>query len=235
VEAVLSQLAAAQEHVLADAVDDADLDVLAAALRRLDRPALVGGAAGLAAALARADAGGVRSSFVPPAAPGAPRLVVSGSCSLRTREQVAAFPGPSVPLRADALLADFDGAVRAVVDAVARSFAAGPSPVLVSSTAAPEALASAPPGAADLLERAAGAVGAAAVRELGVRRLLVAGGETSGAVVRALGLGALRVGPSAGPGLPWLVPAGGEELALLLKSGNFGDVDLFTTAWEVCP
>jgi uncharacterized protein YgbK (DUF1537 family) len=233
--AVLSELRAAGGHVVVDALDDADLDVLAAALARLDGPVLVGGAAGLAAALARVDAAGPRSSYLPPPAGDAGRLVVSGSCSLRTREQVADFAGPLVPLRAAELAADFAGTVQAVVDAVGREFAAGASPVLVSSTAGPEDRASAPAEAADLLERAAGAVAAATVRDLGVRRLLVAGGETSGAVVRALGLAALRVGPPAGPGLPWMVPTDDDRLALLLKSGNFGAVDLFTTAWEACP
>jgi uncharacterized protein YgbK (DUF1537 family) len=54
-------------------------------------------------------------------------------------------------------------------------------------------------------------------------------------VVRALGLGVLRVGPAAGPGLPWLVPGDGHRLAVLLKSGNFGEPDLFGTAWACCP
>jgi uncharacterized protein YgbK (DUF1537 family) len=107
--------------------------------------------------------------------------------------------------------------------------------VLVSSTAGPAERGAVGPGTAERLERAAGAVAAAAVGDLGVRRLLVAGGETSGAVVQALGLTALHVGPAAGPGVPWLVPAGRDDLALLLKSGNFGAVDLFSTAWEACP
>jgi uncharacterized protein YgbK (DUF1537 family) len=62
----------------------------------------------------------------------------------------------------------------------------------------------------------------------------VAGGETAGAVVQALDLRALRVGPSAAPGVPWMIPAADDSLALLLKSGNFGEVDLFTTAWDAC-
>jgi uncharacterized protein YgbK (DUF1537 family) len=123
---------------------------------------------------------------------------------------------------------------------VAAAFAGGASPVLVSSTTEPAAVAAAedrlgPGRAAAVLEAAAGAIAARAVRELGVRRLLVAGGETSGAVVRALGLRALRVGAPAAPGVPWLVPVEDDSLALLLKSGNFGDVDLFNSAWKACP
>lgn len=67
--------------------------------------------------------------------------------------------------------------------------------------------------------------------ERGVRRLLVAGGETSGAVTTALGIRAVLVGEEADPGVPWTY-AGTKhgELALMLKSGNFGAPDLFTRA-----
>ena len=65
----------------------------------------------------------------------------------------------------------------------------------------------------------------------GVRRLVVAGGETSGAVVKALGLRALAIGPEIAPGVPALLATiDGSALALALKSGNFGDGDFFTTA-----
>lgn len=64
----------------------------------------------------------------------------------------------------------------------------------------------------------------------GVRRLVVAGGETSGAVVSALGLGALAVGPEIDPGVPVLVSEGPDPLALALKSGNFGAPDFFAKA-----
>ncbi|MEU5943367.1 nucleotide-binding domain containing protein [Micromonospora sp. NPDC047548] len=53
--------------------------------------------------------------------------------------------------------------------------------------------------------------------------------------MRALGLGALRVGPAVGPGLPWMVPDPEPPLALLLKSGNFGEPDLLHTAWTLAP
>ena len=87
----------------------------------------------------------------------------------------------------------------------------------------------------------------------GVRRLIIAGGETSGAVVRALGVRALRIGPEISPGVPWtatLDPADDEPdpdepnqspqpklptLALALKSGNFGDPDFFLNAWSKLP
>ncbi|MGB2819144.1 MAG: nucleotide-binding domain containing protein, partial [Burkholderiaceae bacterium] len=64
----------------------------------------------------------------------------------------------------------------------------------------------------------------------GVTRLVVAGGETSGAVVQGLGIGALAIGPEIDPGVPWTVVPGDVPLALALKSGNFGSVDFFDKA-----
>jgi len=64
----------------------------------------------------------------------------------------------------------------------------------------------------------------------------VAGGETSGAVVKALGAEALRIGPEIDPGVPWTVTEGAPvRLALALKSGNFGNPDFFLNAWERLP
>jgi uncharacterized protein YgbK (DUF1537 family) len=233
------------EHVLADALTDDDLDALARAIlpgRAGDdppAPVLLGGAAGFAGAIARTwgrpgDANDV-------AGPGGGRaLIVSGSCSARTLEQVGRFDGPRVDLDAYTLDADADGTVDAILERLSAEFRRGAGPVLVSSSADPVAVRVAQEQlgvrhAAGLLERAAGQVAARAVRELGVRRMVVAGGETSGAVAAALGLRVLRVGPAAAPGVPWMVPVDGPPVAVLLKSGNFGGPDLFHTAWELCP
>jgi uncharacterized protein YgbK (DUF1537 family) len=67
----------------------------------------------------------------------------------------------------------------------------------------------------------------------GVSRLVVAGGETSGAVVSALGLKALSIGPEIDPGVPALGATEGAPLALALKSGNFGAKDFFDKALRV--
>ncbi|MBD5635660.1 MAG: hypothetical protein IAI49_14400, partial [Candidatus Eremiobacteraeota bacterium] len=68
------------------------------------------------------------------------------------------------------------------------------------------------------------------------RRFIVAGGETSGATVRALGVDALRIGPQIEPGVPWTVSVGGAQpLALALKSGNFGSEDFFARALATAP
>ena len=64
----------------------------------------------------------------------------------------------------------------------------------------------------------------------GVRQLIVAGGETSGAVVQALGITGLRIGPEIDPGVPWTETLGGPAMALALKSGNFGAPDFFIKA-----
>ncbi|MBE3032073.1 MAG: hypothetical protein IMZ74_02580, partial [Actinobacteria bacterium] len=64
----------------------------------------------------------------------------------------------------------------------------------------------------------------------GVRRFVVAGGETSGAVVQALDVRALRIGPQIDPGVPWTATIDSDPLALALKSGNFGTVDFFEKA-----
>jgi uncharacterized protein YgbK (DUF1537 family) len=66
----------------------------------------------------------------------------------------------------------------------------------------------------------------------GVTRLIVAGGETSGAVVNALEVKVLSIGPEIDPGVPWTLSRSGPKLALALKSGNFGAPDFFLKAWD---
>jgi uncharacterized protein YgbK (DUF1537 family) len=67
----------------------------------------------------------------------------------------------------------------------------------------------------------------------GARRFIVAGGETSGAVVQHLGLTTMQVGPLVTVGVPWMAAThNGEVVNLLLKSGNFGDDDIFVAAWD---
>jgi 3-dehydrotetronate 4-kinase len=205
-------------HVLLDAISDADLDAHARLL--LDRSGaghvdLWGGASGLAAALARALAGSAPTAGVPPVASGR-RLVVAGSCSEQTRAQVAHFRGPAY--RVDP--GDVAGALAFL--------ASTDETALVYTSAAPEEVV---PGAAAAVEATLASIARRAVDELGVGQLLVAGGETSGAVCRALGLTALDVREHVGPGLAWCSPRPDPGLRVLLKSGNFGDDDLFAEAW----
>ena len=69
----------------------------------------------------------------------------------------------------------------------------------------------------------------------GLRRLVVAGGETSGAVVQSLGVKGLRIGPEIAPGVPCTVTLDKDPMALTLKSGNFGDEEFFLKALKVMP
>ena len=84
--------------------------------------------------------------------------------------------------------------------------------------------------AGDIVEQALARVAAGLV-EAGVRKLIVAGGETSGAVVGNLGVRGLRIGPEIDPGVPWTVSLGDPEIALALKSGNFGGPNFFEDAF----
>ncbi|MCD6061813.1 MAG: hypothetical protein K0S16_2124, partial [Moraxellaceae bacterium] len=107
-------------------------------------------------------------------------------------------------------------------------------PVLVYSTATPEAVREVQRrmgvhDAGALVEQALAAVGKGLVQR-GVRQLVVAGGETSGAVVQALGVEQMRIGPQIDPGVPWCyatATACGADVHLALKSGNFGTPDFF--------
>ncbi|MGF0174398.1 3-oxo-tetronate kinase [Streptomyces sp. Marseille-Q5077] len=160
--------------------------------------------------------------------------VVSGSVSDATNGQVLEFlrtgrPAFSVdPLR---IAAGEDVAGQALAFAEAHL---ADGPVLVYSTEAPDAVRAVQGrlGAAEageLVERTLARVAQGLV-ERGVRRLVVAGGETSGAVVQALGITRLRIGPQIAPGVPWCAATlpGGDTLHITLKSGNFGGPDFFT-------
>ncbi len=171
------------------------------------------------------------------------RAVIAGSCSLATNRQVADFvargsPAMSIdPLR-----------IAAGVDVAAEVLAwAAPllqaGPLLVYSTAEPSSV-KAMQGAlgveqAGLLVEATLARIAAGLVGLGVRQLVVAGGETSGACVQALQVRQLKIGPQIDPGVPWChahcALAGSDGLHLSLKSGNFGTDDFFTKAFAVLP
>jgi uncharacterized protein YgbK (DUF1537 family) len=112
-------------------------------------------------------------------------------------------------------------------------------PVLVYSTASPERVRAVQERlgrerSGELVEQALAAIARGLV-DRGVGQLIVAGGETSGAVVSALGVKGLRIGPQIAPGVPWTSTLGGRSLALALKSGNFGARDFFLDAWNKLP
>ncbi len=167
------------------------------------------------------------------------QAIVSGSCSQATNRQVAHFKaqgGPALALDPLALTGDTEALVAQVM-AWAQPLL-GQGPVLVYSTAEPEAvkaiqarLGVAQAGA--LVEHALAAV-ARAFAQAGVQQLVVAGGETSGACVQALGITQLQIGPQIDPGVPWCHAQGSAgPLHVALKSGNFGTEDFFSKAFTV--
>ena len=223
-------------YAIVDALADEDLMAIGAACADL---ALVTAGSGVALGLPqnffaaglmqpRADAGAL-----PPA--GGKPAVLAGSCSAATRQQVARMVERH-PAHALDPVADPDPVRLAAkaLTAIAPALEAG-RPFLVYSTAEPSQVAAVQAKlgaehAAALVEDALALVAARIVAS-GVRRLVVAGGETSGAVVKALGVKALAIGPQIDPGVPWTASVGSEpRIALALKSGNFGAPDFFEKA-----
>jgi uncharacterized protein YgbK (DUF1537 family) len=227
---------------IADAIANADLRVLAAACA--DQPLLTAGsglALGLPAVYAERgwltpDAGAAR---LDPA--GGRAAVLAGSCSIATNAQVLRWQQASRPAfaidpralaRGEPVAADALAWLRSQWTSEPTTEA-----VLVYATASADALREVQ---SELGAKQAGALVedclahiARGLVEMGVRRLVVAGGETSGAVVQALGVTRLRIGPSICPGVPWTQAEGrapGSPLHLALKSGNFGGPDFFDEA-----
>jgi uncharacterized protein YgbK (DUF1537 family) len=219
---------------VADAVNNNDLRTLAQACA--DLPLIT---AGSGVALGLPDVYAARGWLKPDAQAallpdvGGLAAVISGSCSIATNAQVqhwlaAGKPGFKVDARALAAGADVAG--QAIAFAKQHLHQA---PVLIYATAAPDEVRAVQ---AELgVERAGALVEtclaqvAARLVEMGVRRLVVAGGETSGAVVQGLNVQRLRIGGAIVPGVPW-TQAEGRELLLALKSGNFGAADFFSKA-----
>jgi uncharacterized protein YgbK (DUF1537 family) len=170
------------------------------------------------------------------------RAVIAGSCSVATQKQVKAMQNHAPSFAVDPLaLARGEDVAGAALAWAAQHVEKGP--VLVYATASPEQVKDVQSqlGAAhagELVEHALAAIAVGLVR-LGVGQLIVAGGETSGAVVGALGVKGLRIGPEIDPGVPWTATlqdaSSGPPLALALKSGNFGSEDFFTKAWSRLP
>jgi uncharacterized protein YgbK (DUF1537 family) len=159
--------------------------------------------------------------------------VLSGSCSTATNAQVQHWLQAGQPaFRIDALRLAEGAPLAAQALAWADSRLAQ-GPVLVYATAAADDVKAVQQQlgaerAGSLIEACLAEI-ATGLLDRGVRRLVVAGGETSGAVVQALQVQRLRVGATIDPGVPW-TQAEGRPLLLALKSGNFGSVDFFAKA-----
>lgn len=225
-----------ESYLVVDALDDQHLVDIGAACDGLK---LVTGGSGVALGLpANFVRAGLMKSAPAPTTMTAPKgrsAILAGSCSEATRGQVQCAIAAGVPtFKIDPMgiaTGKFDAA--SIATWVSENGAKGP--VLVYSSADPNAVAEA--------QRVLGRDKAGAVVEHlladvakrivnnGVTRLLVAGGETSGAVVQGLGVETLEIGPEIDPGVPW-TRAVGRDLVLALKSGNFGAPDFFTKAWD---
>ena len=163
------------------------------------------------------------------------RLVMAGSCSTATRAQIdvakANWPTRMINVHA---LAEGDAEIGALIDwAMAQG---ADQPILLYSSADPAEVKEiqAQYGvteAGEMVERAMGII-ASSLHGAGFDRILVAGGETSGAVTTALKPKTLRIAQEIATGVPWTEALGGAPLALALKSGNFGGPNFFAEAFE---
>jgi uncharacterized protein YgbK (DUF1537 family) len=163
-------------------------------------------------------------------------VVLAGSCSLATRQQIEYVQDrwPAMKLDIDRLASGED-----VVDAVVTWISAQDpvTPVLVYASSDPAEVTQIQKRygvekSGGMIEQGLAMI-ATRLIEIGFDRMIVAGGETSGAVVSALAIKALRIGPEIAPGVPWTESLGTPRLALALKSGNFGGENFFVKAFEV--
>ena len=216
--AIRSRFDALEGYAILDAVRDEQLLAAGEACRGLK---LTTGGAGLAMGIARALGARTSSRQALPGL-GGPAVVLAGSCSQATLAQIEAFRAPSYRISPH----DIDA--RAALEFAERNLGASP---LVYASAPPAGIV---PGRGEAIERAFREI-ARGLAERGVRKFVVAGGETSGAVVEALGVRALAIGPEIDPGVPWTAAVGGEPYLLALKSGNFGSREFFAKALGMLP
>jgi uncharacterized protein YgbK (DUF1537 family) len=219
---------------IVDAVFERDLEALGdAAAESTFSVGASGLGLGLARALSRGRAGAAHAATLE--AVGGSAAILAGSCSRATLEQIAAVENeiPVLRLSSEALIKGLGETDRALNWAKDRI---GSGPVVIASSEEPEQVAALQSRygrdkSGQAIEHALGEIASGLVAQ-GVRRLVVAGGETSGAAVDRLGVSAFRLGPEIAPGVPLMRTVGrkGGELQMALKSGNFGGRDFFTRA-----
>ncbi len=233
------QQALGRRYLIVDALTDRHLKDIGTAGETLRL--LTGGsglAMGLPANFRRAGRLPDQPGLVPLPGMQGPAAVLAGSCSAATRSQVKRMAQHHPALRIDPLtlaagLQPTDDVIHWFRSAVEQG------PVLIYSSAGPEEVRAAQEHlgkerAGALVERFLAETARALVAE-GVTKLIVAGGETAGAVVEALGVKTLHIGPEIAPGVPWTFSSDSPELCLALKSGNFGDQDFFEKALGMLP
>jgi 3-dehydrotetronate 4-kinase len=221
-------------YAVLDATEDAHLLTLGEACR--DLPLITGGSgmalglpenfrrAGLLASNSQADALPEVGGFA---------AVIAGSCSVATLGQINYMQRTHPSYKLDPLkIAAGEDQVATALEFAKAKLAQGP--MLIYASASPEEVKTAQQAlgkerASEVIETAQGKIALGLVAA-GVRKLVIAGGETSGAVVSALKVKALQIGPQIDPGVPWTVSMGETKIALALKSGNFGSEDFFLKA-----
>jgi uncharacterized protein YgbK (DUF1537 family) len=238
VRAHLAELAAKGfGAAIADAVFERDLETIGAAA--LDHRVSVG-ASGIGLGLARAlmASGRVKTNAATTVSDkpvGGPAACLAGSCSQATLQQIAQAEQamPVLHLDPEQVVVGKDEVQRALAWARERL---GKGPILIASSSTPDQVAALQArhgrdAAGHAIEQAMADIAEGLVTS-GVRRLVVAGGETSGAVVDRLGIPGFLVGPEIAAGVPVLRAVGAKdgEMLLALKSGNFGGPDFFSDA-----
>jgi 3-dehydrotetronate 4-kinase len=225
---------------IADAVFERDLETIGAVA--IDHRVSVG-ASGLGLGLARAlvASGRVKANAATAVSGkpvGGPAACLAGSCSQATLQQIAQAEQamPVLHLDPEKVVAGKAEADRALGWAKER-LAKGP--LLIASSSTPDEVAALQArygrdAAGHAIEQAMADIAEGLVQS-GVRRLVVAGGETSGAVVDRLGIPGFLVGPEIAAGVPVLRAVGAKdgEMLLALKSGNFGGPEFFSDALKL--
>ena len=224
-------------HTIVDAIEDQHLEAIGAAAADFK---LITGGSGIALGLPenfrrQGFLGNTGEADSLPAISGA-AAVLSGSCSPATLAQVAYMRERSPVFTIDPIAAaEGRKLVEEALDWAKPLLDDGP--ILVSATAPPESVAEVQrrlgrERAGALVEETLAAI-ARGLAANGARRIVIARGETAGAIVQALGVTGLRIGRQIDPGVPWTMSLGEPALALALKSGNFGAPDFFLRAFSV--
>lgn len=227
-----------QGIVVADSITDSDLDCLGhVALRER----VVVGSAGLVRGMGKHLIGTVPASCEKFPVETGYKTILSGSCSVASNVQVENFKAaggsayylePIRLVRGEPVLAEITDWVKMVIEK---------GPVMIYATSSVDKV--------KLVQEAAGVDGAGSMIEdalaqvarslvcMGVKQMVIAGGETSGAVVQALGVDRLTIGPQIDPGVPWChapgSTSGAHGLNIALKSGNFGAPEFFNKAFDI--
>lgn len=236
--AFAEQYAAGKRILIVDTLTDADLRVIGKACAGMR---LVTGGSGVAMGLPENFR--QTKGFAPPAkmarmaVPSGRAAILAGSCSAATRGQIEVAEAAGLPVLQLDIAAVAGGRQTAADLADWAIQSAGDRPPLIYSSAGPDELAKIQSlmgrhESGALVERTLAEV-ALRLLKAGFSRFLIAGGETSGAIVEALGVKVLLIGPEIDPGVPWTRSISGPDLALALKSGNFGARDFFLKAWDL--